>query len=164
MKTFRTLTVTAAAALALAACIPASAHNTSSSTDSGAPLVSDTTTSDTGSTADDGIDEADPTTDAPVALHKSDFALKIHKTSEQCFGSAGCDVEFKVVPEYQGIEDLESINADVTYTVTGLSDGTQTQTFSFDGGNYDSTDGEGFGQTSYHGAPLTAKVTRVESY
>lgn len=156
MKVLRSLTL-GAAAFALAACTPTAVGNTDQAS---------TTTVENGLYGDDGVDEAETTTEEPVTLHRGDFTLKVRKTSEECFGDGyGCSVGFKVVPEYNGDEsDLDSITADVTYTVSGMKGGPQTETISFDGGNYDPTDGEGFGDTSSRGAKLTAKVIRVESY
>lgn len=158
MKILRTLTL-GAAAVALVACTPAAFDN--ASLDS--PPAVDETTSDA---AVDNVDEAPTTTeDAPVTLHRGDFSLKVRKTSEECFGSGvGCLVEFKVVPEYTGEADLDTINADVTYQVSGLEEGPQTNTITFDSGKYDVYETENSGDTTSRGVKLTAKVTRVETY
>jgi hypothetical protein len=66
----------------------------------------------------------DPTEPAPVITPAvSDFTLKPKITDKQCFGSAGCNVEFKVDLTYGGSPLDSATTWLVTYEVTGIEDG-----------------------------------------
>lgn len=89
-----------------------------------------------------------------------DIKLTVKTTKKDCFGSAGCNVEYTIkVSLAQGVDVPDS--CDVTYMVRGLQDpqvGTLELT---EDGKY-SQDPFQFGQTKKSTDKLTATVTEVE--
>jgi len=89
-----------------------------------------------------------------------DFEIEIAKLSEQCFGSAGCNVEFEIDVSW-------SVNLDptttyrVTYEING-GDDSYIETIDVFGNLY-SGKLEGFMSTSSADAELEAIVTSVRS-
>jgi len=92
----------------------------------------------------------------------ADFKLTIKVLSKQCFGSAGCNVTFRIDPNYTGPTIPDDRAYQVIYAVRGGEDGTQTNSFTMTGMNaqYDS---EEILSTKSSRAKLTAKVTEVLS-
>ncbi len=93
-------------------------------------------------------------------LTKADFKLTIKVTDKECFGSAGCNVGFRVQAGWpswdQGDRDYE-----VTYTITGPEDGAQIGTITVHpDGTY--TGGEGYASTPRSKTVLKVTVTDVE--
>jgi hypothetical protein len=71
--------------------------------------------------------EGEPTeepTDSTWEPKKSDFELKIKTLSKKCFGSAGCNVEVRISPEYvgSGVDLPDSGTIELTYKLTGTED------------------------------------------
>jgi hypothetical protein len=92
-----------------------------------------------------------------------DFILTVKNTSKQCFGSAGCNIEYRVkVALRDGIELDPDKSYDVTFDVRGGEDGPVTGTFTVEDGGYSGYDLDGFLSTSSSGKKLTAKATDVE--
>lgn len=107
---------------------------------------------------------AEPTTDAPaptVTPKASDFRLTAKITKKQCFGSAGCNVEFWVSMAYGG-PDLDPDDTwIVTYEVSGVEDGPQINTIEVTGDTYSHDETE-LASTTSSSKKLTVKVTDVE--
>jgi hypothetical protein len=91
-----------------------------------------------------------------------DFKLKVKVLDKQCFGSAGCNVTYRVVPVYTGDSFSSDREAEVTYEVHGLED-TATSTFTMDGTGSANLNSEETGSTTSSGKKLTAKVVDVET-
>jgi hypothetical protein len=96
-----------------------------------------------------------------ITLSRSDFEIDIKILSEQCFGSAGCNVEFRIDPLFVGSGPLPDEGViEVTYEVEGLED-SHINTFTIEGdtAEYES---EEFGSTTSASVNLRAKVIDVE--
>ncbi|WP_091178192.1 hypothetical protein [Microlunatus flavus] len=130
-----------------------------------APTVTVTTTAPAAPVAATPSD--DPTTDdtsdsTTYEPKKSDFKLGVKTLSKECFGSAGCNVSFRIKPSYVGSQDLPtSGEIEVTYKITGLQDPVE-NTFTVDGEGTITYTKEEDGQTQSKGDKLGAKVTDVE--
>jgi hypothetical protein len=104
-------------------------------------------------------------TDVQPAFHepsKSDFDLTIKTISKECFGSAGCNITFRVKLAYDS--SAGQLDPDKTYELTYKirgGDEPLTNTLEITGEDY-STDQEEFIGTSSSTAKLTAVVTDVE--
>lgn len=109
-----------------------------------------------------GVSPAKSTARPPSAppLSAKTLRLTVKITSKQCFGSAGCNLEWQV---RAAIQSGTRINGpcDVTYEVHGLTD-TQTYSMSVDSDGRYEQDSYQSGQTSSSAKKLTAKVTEVE--
>lgn len=124
----------------------------------------------TGLTASDGLSEPETTepetTEDPTPTFNGkakDFTIHIKTREKKCFGSAGCNVTFKIDPSYVGTAPLpDSGLIEVTYKVTGGEDGPQVNTFSIDGEGTAHFDSEETISTSSSHRTLKAKVTDVE--
>jgi hypothetical protein len=100
-----------------------------------------------------------PTTAAAAPLTASDIKLTVKIKTKDCFGSAGCNVEYTIKA---AITDAASPqDCEVTYDVHGLED-TQTGTLSFHSDGTYEQDSYQSGETSSSGKKLTAKVTEVD--
>jgi hypothetical protein len=112
--------------------------------------------------------EAPETTEPPAPTYRtpkpSDFRLTVKNTSKHCFGSAGCNIRYRVkVALKNGVSFDPDMTYDVTFDVLGGEDGPVTGTFSLEEGDtYSGYDLEGFLSTSSSGRKLTAKVTDIE--
>ena len=90
-----------------------------------------------------------------------DFKLTPKITGRQCFGSAGCNIKFKVKMVYTGPGLPEDDTWAVTYEVSGVEDGPAINTFEITGDEYTYDDGEQ-GSTPSSSTKLKVKVTDVE--
>ncbi|WP_436698942.1 hypothetical protein [Nocardioides sp. BYT-33-1] len=110
--------------------------------------------------ADSEPEEAEePTLD----LGPDDFQLKVKIVEKQCFGSAGCNIQYKVEPIYAGeLAEIEDALFDITFRVTGDESGPQLGTLTLDGGSYDVETRSA--STSGSGVKLKASVTEVTVY
>lgn len=112
----------------------------------------------------DGLGFEDPTTDAPsvptVTPGKGDFDLKAKITDKQCFGSAGCSLEFKVEVTYNGDPLDQDVTWQITYEATGVDDGPIIGTFELTGTKYDQP--TEFASTKRKSDKVTVKVTDIE--
>lgn len=101
-----------------------------------------------------------PTPGPSQALSAKTLRLTIKITSKQCFGSAGCLLEWQVRGEVTPGTKIDG-PCDVTYEVHGLEDA-QTHSMTVnDDGTYEQ-DAYQTGQTSGSAKKLAAKVTEVE--
>lgn len=94
-----------------------------------------------------------------------DFELNLKITSKQCFGSAGCNIEFETLLNYLGSGAEPNTSWDITYDVQGGEDpytNTLTTTFGDDGlhGRYEHEDTE-FMQIPKSSTKLTVTITAV---
>jgi hypothetical protein len=105
-----------------------------------------------------------PPAKAAGTLTKADIKLTVKTTKKECFGSAGCNVQFLIQPTV----DKSKLNSDqawlITYEVSGVEDGPQVNSFTLKGdGTYDSYEVVGSASTSSKNAKLAAKVTAIET-
>jgi len=114
--------------------------------------------------AKEASDDETPEVETPaLELGPDDFALEVKIVEKQCFGSAGCNIEYKVEPTYKGqVADLEDETIDITFKVLGDDSGAQTGTITLDGGSYDLMTRSA--STSGDAVKLKAKVTEVTVY
>lgn len=106
--------------------------------------------------------EVPETTEPPAVAAKpkpADFKLVVKALKKQCFGSAGCNVTFRIVVTYNGPALDPSTEYQVTYAVKGGED-PQSNTFTVTGTDY-TYDEQEFIQTARASAKLTAVVTDV---
>lgn len=89
------------------------------------------------------------------------FVLTPKITRKQCFGSAGCNVEFTIDVTYTGPTLSATDTWRVTYEVSGVEDGPMVNTFEVTGTSAQVQDTE-FASTSGSRKKLTAKVTDIE--
>lgn len=99
-----------------------------------------------------------PPVEAAVPSTK-DFEINIKILRKKCFGSAGCNVTYRIVPQYVGTAALPEGTVEVTYTVKGAEDPiTNTFTIEDDQASFDS---EEMANTTSSGKKLTAAATDV---
>jgi hypothetical protein len=90
-----------------------------------------------------------------------DFRLTVVVREKQCFGSAGCNITYRVDAVWSPMFD-PSVTYDVTYEVRGGEDGPVVNTMTVTGDKYQ-RDGEEMVSTSSKNTKLTAAATRVEA-
>lgn len=147
--------VALALAFSLAGCVLPAPTTTTTDAEPSASSQAPTTT-------EDGPTE-EPTTEAPARYkpHRADWKIAIKIKKKQCFGSAGCNVTFRINPNYVGDQQLpDSGTIEVTYVVKGDESGPITNSFTVEDGSA-SYDGEEFASTPRAATKLTAKVTEV---
>ncbi|MFI5488959.1 hypothetical protein [Micromonospora echinaurantiaca] len=109
-----------------------------------------------------------PATTAPAFLAydtptKSDFKLKVKVLKKQCFGSAGCNITYRIGVTYTGDGDLDpSKTYEVTYQVKGAEDPI-INTFEVTGDSA-SVQEEEMASTKRSSDKLTAVVTDVSEF
>lgn len=120
----------------------------------------DTDTSNGGATVD--TPGGEPTTagaDYPDP-DPEDFSLKVKVLKKQCFGSAGCNVTYRVEVGYDGPELDPDVTYELTYEVRGVEDGPAVNTLELTGDAYE-TDKEEHASTSSTSTKLKAVVTDI---
>lgn len=116
----------------------------------------------TASTFSSSIPTTVPVTPSAVKVIKaSDFTLKVKIISKQCFGSAGCNVRYKIQAGWDDSIFRDIDECDVTYSVSGLEDSQMNTLTARKDGKYEA-DSEEFGSTSSSLKKLTAKATEIE--
>ncbi|MGN9918457.1 hypothetical protein [Micromonospora palomenae] len=122
-----------------------------------APTSSATTSAPTTAAA------APATTEPPLPTYetptKNDFKLKVKVLSKQCFGSAGCNITYRINVTYTGTGLDPSKTYEVTYQVKGAEDPI-INTFEVTGDSA-SVQQEEMASTKRSGDKLTAVVTDV---
>lgn len=88
-----------------------------------------------------------------------DFTINVIVLSENCFGTAGCNVTYDIEVGWSVYLD-PSATYQLTYEVTGSDYGTSTETVEITGDEY-TPPFEGFTSTSGAGTVLTATPVRV---
>ena len=95
-------------------------------------------------------------------LAASDFIVSLKVKKKHCFGSAGCNVTFRIDPSFVGSSELpESGEIEVTYKVKGAED-PYTNTFTIDSDGTAHFDSEEDVSTTSSSKRLTAVATDVE--
>jgi hypothetical protein len=100
-----------------------------------------------------------PTLDYPVPK-PADFTLTTKTLRKQCFGSAGCNVTYRIKAGWSASLDPAK-TYEVSYEVRGVEDGPSLGTIDVTGGSYETED-EVIASTSGPGKKLTVVVTGVE--
>lgn len=78
-------------------------------------------------------DDTPTTTSTPKA---ADFVLTPQVTDKECFGSAGCNVTFRLKVDYAGTSSLDpDVTWLVVYEITGIDDSPQVGNFTVQGTN-----------------------------
>jgi hypothetical protein len=90
-----------------------------------------------------------------------DFVLKVTVLTKDCFGSAGCDLTYRVTPTYQGQLFDPSQQVTVTYSITGGDDGAQIGSFSMTGDGQAVLPSEDVVTTASSSSRLVAAVVDV---
>lgn len=90
----------------------------------------------------------------------ADFKVTVKILEKQCFGSAGCNITYRISPNYLGAPLDPSVTWLVTYEVSGVEDGPQVNTFEVTGDEA-RFDAEETASTATSKAKLTVKVTEI---
>ncbi|GAA1987098.1 hypothetical protein GCM10009817_30760 [Terrabacter lapilli] len=91
----------------------------------------------------------------------ADFQIGIKILRKKCFGSAGCNVTYRIDPKYVGLADIPDTGTiEVTYAVKGFEDGEAVNTFTIEDGQA-SFDSEERGTVPSSGTKLSARATDV---
>jgi hypothetical protein len=119
------------------------------------------------STADPVEEEVEPEP-APEPEYyeptKRDFELTVKTLGKECFGSAGCNIEFRIEVTQDFTQQLDPLKTyEVTYEVRGTEDSPYINTLEVTGDEYYTDEYELAGTTT-SGAKLTAVVTDVTEY
>lgn len=146
-----------ASILALAASLSACGGSGSTATKTVTRTV--TATATVTETAE-ATDTADAETTSEYVPTKADFTLGLKILSKECFGSAGCNLEFRLKPSYTGEEFDPGQTVEVTYQIVGSED-PYTNTFTMTGDTNASVNERESVQTGTAGK-ISAKVTDVE--
>lgn len=153
MSSLVTIPLTACGASA-----PASPTATGTGSSSATPAVASSTTE---APEDVATDEPEPSPEPSFDAQPSDFEISLKILRKKCFGSAGCNVTYRIDPTYVGIEPIpDTGTVEVTYVVKGLEDGDAINTFTIEGekASYQS---EEDGSVASSKTKLTGKVTAV---
>jgi hypothetical protein len=106
----------------------------------------------------------DETTEPPAPTYgvptKADFKLTLKQLTKQCFGSAGCNVSYRVLVKYSGPALDPEATYDVLYRVAGGEDGPVDNRLTVNDGQ-SSVDEEEMVSTSSSKTKLTVTVTDV---
>jgi hypothetical protein len=91
----------------------------------------------------------------------SDFTITVLITKSNCFGSAGCNVQYEISPAYVGAGGVTKQPFRVFYNIVG-GDSPQSDSFTITNGSNMHYDKSGSLSTTGEGEPtLSAVVTRV---
>ena len=90
----------------------------------------------------------------------SDFKLTVKTLSKQCFGSAGCNLTYRIQAGWHGTYDPDK-TYEVVYEVHGDESGPQTNNFTVTGDKYQVEQVE-IASTRSAGVKLTTRVVSVE--
>jgi hypothetical protein len=106
--------------------------------------------------------EAEPSPEPEtLELSPDDFKIGVTILRKQCFGSAGCNVDFRIKPEYLGFTSIpDDVTVEVIYEVRGGEDSPQINTFTITGDTAEFQSEES-ASTSSSSAKLTAEATEV---
>lgn len=91
----------------------------------------------------------------------ADWKVGVKILKKHCFGSAGCNITFRIKPSYVGTQDLpDEGTIEVTYKVSGDESGPVINTFTVESGQA-SYDSEEYLSTPSSSTRVAAKVTDV---
>lgn len=106
-------------------------------------------------------------TAAPIGLRAADLELTAKITKKDCFGSAGCNVEYRIVTAIdegaRGVLTLGGKTYEITYAVTGFDDGEHVGTLTIDPDGVTHQDGYQAGSTDRSSRKLKVKITDVQA-
>jgi hypothetical protein len=109
----------------------------------------------------DGVQETTPSREPTYTPKPADFKLTPKILKKQCFGSAGCNITYRILVDFVGAGTLDSATAyEVTYEVRGVEDGPAVNTFTVENGQ-STVDSEEFGSTPSTATKLRAVATDV---
>jgi hypothetical protein len=97
----------------------------------------------------------------PARLKLRDFELEPRIVEQQCFGSAGCSVTFRVELAYNGLEDAITEDHEITYEVTGTEDSLISTLEIHPDGTF--TSEEHYVDTASKNSDIKIKATRIEA-
>lgn len=97
----------------------------------------------------------------PPAPKPTDFTLTTKTLSKECFGSAGCNVTYRIKASWTGSLDPAK-TYEVSYEVRGVEDGPAVGTIDVTGDSYETSDEE-IASTTSRSRKLTVVVTGVEA-
>ena len=162
--TTRTLVLTGVAALILGLMIGTAPSGNSATDDAAGPAPTVTVTvPNTGPSPDPVVTPTNtPPPPAPkvVAPTVKDFKLTVKTLTKQCFGSAGCNVTFRILVAYSGPDLDPGKSYEVLYEVRGGEDGPIANKLTVEGGE-SSVDEEEMVSTPKSSTKLVAVVTDV---
>lgn len=92
-----------------------------------------------------------------------DFRLEVKTLGKECFGSAGCNIDFRVELGYSGLPMDPTATYEVTYEITGGED-PYINTLTVEGSGEYSTDREEFIGTASSDDQLAAEIIDVSEY
>lgn len=98
------------------------------------------------------------TSEASKTLAVGDVTATVTVVTKACFGSAGCNVTYRVKPNIDQ-DKRTGKNYEVIYTVEGGTDGPIQERLWIYGNRYEAT--EGFTSTASRGVELTVRVNSV---
>jgi hypothetical protein len=102
------------------------------------------------------------TTSAPTKLPaKTDFAIGVTILSKKCFGTAGCNLTYRIDPSYTKTSLGKTAPAQITYQVLGGSDGPQINSFTMGSDGVASYKQEESIRTAKSADTLTVEVLEV---
>jgi len=133
--------------------------------DKGAPIVVETPERSPGPASPAAVKSTPKSTPKPTPgpsakLSTSTLHLSVKITSKQCFGSAGCLVEWQIKGSVTPGTKIDG-PCDVTYEVRGLTE-TQTATMTVNSDGTYEQDAYAAGQTPRSSSKVTARVAEVE--
>lgn len=107
------------------------------------------------------VAKAKPKPTPSPKLKTGDVTLTVKIKDKQCFGSAGCNLEYTIDAAVSSTALIPD-ECDVTYEVKGFDDGTQVHTLTIRNDGVYQQDGFQSGSTSSSAKKLTAKATEVK--
>jgi hypothetical protein len=150
--------VLTAAGLGLAACSATPATGASVPCDT--QLCQQVSSGNVPPAGSSGGDSSATNAAAGIIPAPTDFSLKVTITSQQCSGSTGCDIRYRITPTYNGPATTGDFL--VTYSVYGASGGSSISSFTLsEPSGAVSIDSQDAARTAQPGAQLTATVTDV---
>lgn len=112
---------------------------------------------------DESATEEEPAEEAVGEPQLKDFELRVKITDKQCFGSAGCSIDYDVIPAYtSSAGNFDDLTFDLTYEIKGDESGPIVGTLEFAEGQYTLQDGSA--STSGNQVELVATPTEIFVY
>ena len=160
--TTRNLVLVGAGAFVLGLVIGSAGSGTGATDSAGSAPTVTVTAPDTGPSPDPVVTPTNKPAPPPKAIAPTvkDFKLTVKTLTKQCFGSAGCNVTFRVATSYTGPALDPSKTYEVLYQVRGGEDGPIANKLTVEGTTV-TFDEEEMVSTSKSSAKLTAVVTDV---
>lgn len=144
--------------LLLGLVLGASGNDSASTTAKSSATPTTTVTATAEAPAAEDTTPPDPPAAQPPT--KANFKLTVKTLKKQCFGSAGCNVTYRIIPTYNGPGLDASEKTEVVYEVRGGEDGAVVNSFTVEDGQY-SVDSEEMVSAKSSKSKLTAVATDV---